>query len=138
MRKAIIAGNWKMNNTIGESTELAKALAEIVKAADDREVVIAPVFTALPAVAATVQGSAAGGPAGLDAAVAQGIKSQPVVDERFAEELVAEMIGEVPVVARVNIALQFRRRHVDHLRRLRERVDAELFRTLVRKRPVKF
>ena len=68
--------------------------------------------------------------------VAQGIEAEPVVDERFAEQLVAEMVGEVTVVAGVNVAFQLGRRHVDHLRRLNQGVDAELFRTLVRKGPV--
>ena len=31
MRQYIIAGNWKMNKTVSESVELAKAIVEAVK-----------------------------------------------------------------------------------------------------------
>lgn len=53
MRKPIIAGNWKLNNTVKEAVELTNALKEGLKAFDKDqlpEVVIAPVFTSLYAV----------------------------------------------------------------------------------------
>lgn len=57
MRKPIIAGNWKMNKTIGESCELVKALKPKVAGITDVEIVVAPVFTALSAVAEVIKGS---------------------------------------------------------------------------------
>jgi triosephosphate isomerase len=50
-RTPLIAGNWKMNTTIGEAEQLA--LAVVRSAADivDRQVMIAPPFTALAEVA---------------------------------------------------------------------------------------
>ena len=56
-RKPLIAGNWKMHLTVSEGVELAKQLAEVADAYDDREVMVAPPFTALDAVAQAVQGS---------------------------------------------------------------------------------
>jgi len=57
MRRPIIAGNWKMNKTIGEAVELAKALKAKVGDVTDVEVIVAPTFTALSAVADAVKGS---------------------------------------------------------------------------------
>lgn len=49
MRKAIIAGNWKMNNTIQEAIDLVKELKPLVKDAGC-DVVVCPTFLSLPAV----------------------------------------------------------------------------------------
>ncbi len=57
MRKPVIAGNWKMYKTVGESVATAVALKPLVANANHCEVVIAPVFTALKAVADRVEGS---------------------------------------------------------------------------------
>ena len=57
MRKPIIAGNWKMNKTIGEAIDLVKALKVKVADVTDVEIVVAPTFTALSAVADVVKGS---------------------------------------------------------------------------------
>ena len=55
-RKAIIAGNWKMNNTIAEGVALVKALAPLVK--DAKVTVVAcPTATALSAVAEAAKGT---------------------------------------------------------------------------------
>ena len=56
MRKAIIAGNWKMHNTIEESVKLAEELVALVKDASC-EVVVCPTFVALDAVLKAVKGS---------------------------------------------------------------------------------
>ncbi len=53
-RTPIIAGNWKMNKTPKEARELAKALVPLVAGVKDREIVLAPPFTALSAVAETI------------------------------------------------------------------------------------
>lgn len=57
-RTPILAGNWKMHKTVGESVELATAIRNAVGPLRDVEVVIAPVFTALHAVAKKLEGSA--------------------------------------------------------------------------------
>src|SRR5688572_18181084 len=57
MRKPVIAGNWKMYKLLGESVETARALKPLVANANNCEVVIAPVFTALKAVVDRLEGS---------------------------------------------------------------------------------
>ena len=55
-RKALIAGNWKMYTTIGEACRLADEVVKRCTTYDDREVLLAPPFTALSAVAKTLAG----------------------------------------------------------------------------------
>lgn len=57
MRKPVIAGNWKMFKTISEAVNTALSLKSLVANANHCEVIIAPVFTALKAVADRVEGS---------------------------------------------------------------------------------
>src|SRR6266704_6776309 len=57
MRKPVIAGNWKMYKTVGDSVATALALKALVANANHCEVVIAPVFTALKSVADRLEGS---------------------------------------------------------------------------------
>jgi len=57
MRRAVIAGNWKMYKTIAEAVEFVGKLRPLVEQADHCEVVVAPPFTALRAVAEAVKGS---------------------------------------------------------------------------------
>jgi triosephosphate isomerase len=57
MRKPVIAGNWKMYKTIAEAVEFVGKLRLLVAQADHCEVVVAPPFTALRAVAEAVKGS---------------------------------------------------------------------------------
>lgn len=57
MRTPIIAGNWKMHKTIGESVSLIKELKALVKDVEDREIVVCPPFTALSAVGAEIKAS---------------------------------------------------------------------------------
>jgi len=58
LRRALIAGNWKMHMTVEDARELAIRVAEAAKDATDRDVLIAPPFTAIGAVAAAVAESA--------------------------------------------------------------------------------
>ncbi|SKA17538.1 triosephosphate isomerase [Trichlorobacter thiogenes] len=51
MRTPLIAGNWKLFKTLAEATALVDELAPLISAVDDVEVVVAPVFTAISAVA---------------------------------------------------------------------------------------
>lgn len=56
-RKALIAGNWKMYKTVTEAVEEAKALVDRVQPLDDREMMIAPTYTALAPVSQVLRGS---------------------------------------------------------------------------------
>jgi triosephosphate isomerase len=57
IRKKLIAGNWKMNKTSADAVALAREVVMSVGSQSDVEVVICPPFTALEAVAGTVDGS---------------------------------------------------------------------------------
>ena len=57
MRRPIIAGNWKLNLTITESKQLAQQLVNHLAGVADRDIVIAPVFTALTSVAEIIEKS---------------------------------------------------------------------------------
>ncbi len=57
MRKPIIAGNWKMNKTVGEARELVNALKGKVANVTDVEIVVGPVFTVLSEVAKVIKGT---------------------------------------------------------------------------------
>jgi triosephosphate isomerase (TIM) len=57
MRNWMVAGNWKMHNTIQESIALARIIKGQVGAVEKGEVVIAPPFTALHSVYEAVRGS---------------------------------------------------------------------------------
>ncbi len=57
MRKALMAGNWKMHTTVEEACALAKNVMDQCKSYDDREVLLAPPYTALAAVADTIKES---------------------------------------------------------------------------------
>lgn len=56
-RKYLIAGNWKMNKTAAEGAELAKAIVAAVGKETAVNVVVAPTFTSLDAVAKVLEGS---------------------------------------------------------------------------------
>ena len=57
MRIPVIAGNWKMHNTVDESLALVRELKQLVLGVGGVEIVVAPVFTALDAVSAEINGS---------------------------------------------------------------------------------
>ena len=56
-RRPLIAGNWKMHLTLAEALHLAQAIAETSANCPDRDVLVAPAFTALSTVANAVKGS---------------------------------------------------------------------------------
>ena len=58
MRKWIVAGNWKMNNSIAESVRLATEIKQGVSGLTNGQVVVAPPFTALQSVNDVLRGSA--------------------------------------------------------------------------------
>lgn len=56
MRKPIIAGNWKMNNTPSQAVELINAIKPLVKDAEC-DVVVCPTFVCLDAASKALEGS---------------------------------------------------------------------------------
>jgi len=57
MRKAVIAGNWKMNKTISKALELVSDLKKLVSDAKEVEIIVAPPFLTIYQVAMEVKGS---------------------------------------------------------------------------------
>ncbi len=55
MRKTIIAGNWKMNNTIPEAVELVKNLVPLVKDVSDVDIVVCPTYVCLSEVSKIIK-----------------------------------------------------------------------------------
>ena len=61
MRKKIVAGNWKMNTTVPEGVELAKAVVEkSAQVPQDVQLIVATPFTHLCPVASVVEGTRVG------------------------------------------------------------------------------
>ena len=86
MRKKIVAGNWKMNTTIAEGVELAKAIvAKVNELPKDVHLVVAPPFTHLTSVGKELEGS-------LVALSAQNCADQP--QGAFTGEVAAAMLRE--------------------------------------------
>ena len=57
MRTPVLAANWKMHKTVAEATAFTTAFLPLVAEVDDAEIVLAPPFTALAAVAGACRGS---------------------------------------------------------------------------------
>lgn len=55
MRKKIIAGNWKMNKTVGEALALVKDLVPLIEDKTAVDILVCPPFTALYAVQQALQ-----------------------------------------------------------------------------------
>ena len=60
MRRPLIAGNWKMYKTAAEAVNFVQKFLPQVSGVADRDIMIAPAFTALEAAAAALKGSAVG------------------------------------------------------------------------------
>jgi triosephosphate isomerase len=56
-RLPFIAGNWKMNKTVGEALDLVRELKTAISGVKEVEVAVAPPFTALDAVRKEIEGS---------------------------------------------------------------------------------
>ncbi|HSA77270.1 MAG TPA: triose-phosphate isomerase [Nitrospirota bacterium] len=56
-RRPIIAGNWKMNKTTVEARDLASKLIPLIAEIKERDIVLAPPFTALQSVAGVIKGT---------------------------------------------------------------------------------
>jgi triosephosphate isomerase len=87
MRRPIMAANWKMNKTQAEARGFAEALCSLLGDDDSCEVVIAPPFTALATLAATLAGAPR--PIGL---AAQNVSSE--ASGAFTGEVSAEMLAD--------------------------------------------
>ena len=87
-RKPIIAGNWKMNNTIAAGKKLVGELAPLVKDNAAVDIVVAPTATALAAVAEAVKGT------NIHVA-AQNVHWE--AKGAFTGEISAEMLNEIGV-----------------------------------------
>src|SRR3989339_706682 len=57
MRKPIMAGNWKMHKTIGESVDFIKALKANISGVKDCGIVVCPVFTSLNSASEEAKGA---------------------------------------------------------------------------------
>lgn len=57
MRKKIIAGNWKMNKTVGEAKGLVEELIPLAAGKTDVDIVVCPSFVALDAVEQMLRGT---------------------------------------------------------------------------------
>ena len=57
MRKPLIAGNWKLHNNRAEAIALVTEIKSLVANADNVEIVVAPVFTALDTIADELRGT---------------------------------------------------------------------------------
>jgi triosephosphate isomerase len=60
LRRPLIAGNWKMYKTSAEAVDFVKKFLTLVSGVADRDVMIAPAFTALETVAAALKGTEVG------------------------------------------------------------------------------
>ena len=87
MRTPLIAGNWKMYKTVGDAVAFVRQLAGVLSVPPDREIAVAPPFTALHAVSATLK----------ETAVAIRLAAQNVYPEpcgAFTGEVSAAMLAE--------------------------------------------
>jgi triosephosphate isomerase len=85
MRTPLIAGNWKMFKTVPESVVFAKELRTIVRDVTDVEIVVAPTFLAVHAVAEALRNTNVG-------VAAQDLYWEP--EGAFTGEVSAPMISE--------------------------------------------
>ncbi|MBM5812508.1 MAG: triose-phosphate isomerase [Gammaproteobacteria bacterium] len=86
MRRALVAGNWKMHGSLAESGRLVDELLRLGAGAGGAEVIVCPPFVYLPAVAARLQGT----PLGLGA---QNVCAESV--GAYTGEVAATMLAEI-------------------------------------------
>ena len=55
-RRPLVAGNWKMNLDIGDAVRLVQSICADLNGVPDRDVLVAPPFTSLPAVREAAEG----------------------------------------------------------------------------------
>lgn len=86
LRRPLIAGNWKMHQTVGKSVDLARAVASQGRFGPRTDVCVAPVFTALLSVADALKGTGV-------ALAAQDVYDRP--EGAFTGEVSVEMLADV-------------------------------------------
>jgi triosephosphate isomerase len=115
-RRPLIAGNWKMHTTRAEAIALIDGI-KIAAAARDREVVVAPPYTALDAVARAIADTAIG-------LAGQNLHWEP--KGAFTGEIAGEMLKDVGCVY-VLIGHSERRQYFgDTNQTVRHKIDAAL------------
>ncbi len=57
MKRYFIAANWKMNKTVPETRDFLRSFIPLVKGAMDRDIIVAPPFTALAAASEELKGT---------------------------------------------------------------------------------
>lgn len=85
-RRPFFAGNWKMHTTRAETTALIAGIKEAAAAARDRDVVVAPPFTALETAAQALTGTTIG-------LAGQNLHTEP--KGAFTGEIAGEMLKDV-------------------------------------------
>lgn len=86
MRRKVIAGNWKMNNNLGESINLASELKTKLPELGENQVIICPPFTSLESVKEIIK----------DSAIELGAQNMSEQDSgAFTGEISAEMLKSV-------------------------------------------
>ena len=85
-RRPLFAGNWKMHAARGETTALIAGIKEAAAAARDRDVVVAPPFTALETAARALAGTTIG-------LAGQNLHTEP--KGAFTGEIAGEMLKDV-------------------------------------------
>ena len=116
-RRPLIAGNWKMHTTRAEATALIEALKPAAAAARDREVVVAPPYTALETAARVLAGS----PIGL---AGQNLHWEP--KGAYTGEVAGEMLKDVGCTY-VIIGHSERRQHFGETNEtVRQKIEAGL------------
>jgi triosephosphate isomerase len=85
-RRPLLAGNWKMHGTLAETTALIDGIKEAATSARDRDVVVAPPFTALETAARAIAGTGIG-------LAGQNLHHEP--KGAFTGEIAGEMLKDV-------------------------------------------
>ncbi len=89
MKKNLIAGNWKMYKTPGESVEFVKSLVGNMKEYNDRDILICPPFTSLGAVSDALS---------KNSSIKLGAQNMHFEDEgAFTGEISAKMLAGIGV-----------------------------------------
>jgi triosephosphate isomerase (TIM) len=116
-RRALLAGNWKMHGTRPETTALIDGIKEAAASARDRDVVIAPPFTALETAARVLAGTGIG-------LAGQNLHVEP--KGAFTGEIAGDMLREIGCTF-VIIGHSERRQHFNETNELvRQKIAAAL------------
>jgi len=116
-RRPLIAGNWKMHTTRVEATALIAGISEAAASARDRDVLVAPPFTALETVSRVLDGMTIG-------LAAQNLHWEP--KGAYTGEIAGEMLKDVGC-SHVIIGHSERRQHFGETNEtVRQKIEAAL------------